>query len=166
MSSPELIVKGVLDPSERSAEAGQPSQHRPHRPIRIASALLLPLDRSALISRTPLDVPSCSFDFLMTNPPFFDSHGQHRPHNNPRRVHHPTAPTASAIAIALLLSSAPVRVCCAVVLCVQRSECTASEWSCEGGEEAFIGRLLADSVAFRSNCQWFTVRTACTRRET
>ena len=32
----------------------------------------------------------------------------------------------------------------------------AVELCCEGGEEGFIGRMIAESTAFRSHCLWFT----------
>ena len=39
-----------------------------------------------------------------------------------------------------------------------------SEWGCEGGEVAFIGRLYADSLRWRRRIRWFT--SMCGKKET
>ena len=84
---------------------------------RAATDALIPLD--------DLDVES--IDFVMTNPPFYESEKE-------------------MIASAELKARPP------------HSACTgaAVEMVCEGGEVAFVGRILAESLKLRDRVQWYT----------
>jgi len=84
---------------------------------RTATDALLPLD--------DLDVES--IDFVMTNPPFYETDAEMR-------------------ASAKLKSRPP------------NSACTGApvEMVCEGGEVAFVGRILAESLRLRERVQWYT----------